>query len=69
MDMNMLEQDWDTADPYVDDGAIDWRGYPAADGLKFPDRRFGLYEESSAGSADSHLGFAVDSIALEDDPE
>lgn len=66
MNMRALEQDWDT-DVY-EGGELDWSGF-AAEQAMTPVRRFGLYEESNSNAADSHLGFVVDSIALEDDPE
>ena len=64
MDMRELQQDWDT-DAY-EGGELDWSGF-ASEQAMTSGRRFGLYEESNTN--DSHLGFAVDSIALEDDPE
>ena len=63
MNMRELEQDWETD---VHEGQLDWSGFAAEQALT-PGRRFGLYEESNA--ADSHLGFAVDSMEFEDDPE
>jgi hypothetical protein len=65
MNMRLLEQDWDT-DVY-EGGELDWSGFAGEQAMTFSRRRFGLYEESSTN--DSHLGFAVDSIELEDDPE
>lgn len=67
MNMRELEQDWDT-DAY-EGGELDWSGFADEQAMTFSARRFGLYEESSANAADSHLGFVVDSIALEEDPE
>ncbi len=67
MNMRALEQDWDT-DVY-EGGQLDWSGFAAEQAMASPGRRFGLYEESNTSAADSHLGFVVDSIELEDDPE
>ena len=67
MNMRALEQDWDT-DVY-EGGQFDSSGSAAEQAMGFPGRRFGLYEESNTNAADSHLGFVVDSLELEDDPE
>jgi len=66
MNMRVLEQDWDT-DVY-EGGELDWSGFAAEQALT-PGRRFGLYVESNTNAADSHLGFAVDSMEFEEDPE
>jgi|KBSMisStaDraftv2_1062788.scaffolds.fasta_scaffold1397521_1 hypothetical protein len=66
MNMRVLEQDWDT-DVY-EGGELDWSGFAAEQALT-SGRRFGLYEESNTNAADSHLGFVIDSLGLEDDPE
>jgi len=65
MNMRELEQDWETD---VHEGQLDWSGFAAEQALT-PGRRFGLYEESNTNAADSHLGFAVDSMEFEEDPE
>ena len=65
MNMRTLEQDWDTN--VYDGGQFDRTGLADGQVLAPSGRRFGLHEEST--SADSHFGFVVDSIALEEDPE